>query len=310
MKNFARFLNFFCVCFPVLFLLAAGITLLHLWIDAISSVPVKPVIYLEEIIKSGCWALPFTLYLSVMFSINYGSRRKVSRFLVFVSLIILANLFTFGVSKALNNLYNMTEAHIRISHRTLGQPGMVLSRFGTVITLLGNPSNRMGSRVVSVDGRPLIYQEEPIGVGGEPIKLPPVPFYTRSGWFSRIIISELSISGENMAARFKEGTTPYFAWICSLILLLVSSCFVTRVSNWTMANMFLGLLVFRGVLAFETFINSDEIKILCRDFLHRAMPDMFITPMIFTIIAVLIMIYDLLLFLARIAGKTLSSPSH
>jgi hypothetical protein len=304
MKNFARFLVFFGVCFPLLFLLATGITLLHVWIDAVSSVPAKTGIYLKEAVESGRWILPATLYLSVMFSINYGNRHKVSRPFVFFSLIILVSLFTFGASKGLNSVYNMTEPPMQISHRTLGAPGMVLYRFDTVITLLDSPSNRMGSRVVSIDGRPLIYQEEPIGADGEIISLPPVPFHNPDKGFLRTIRGDLSISGQGMAARFEEGLVPYFAWICSLILLLVLLGFATEVSHWPLANIFFGLLVFRGALAFEVFINSDAVSGFLRDFLHGALPDMFITPVVFTAIATLILIYVLLLFFARITGKT------
>jgi hypothetical protein len=310
MKNFAKFLIFFGVCFPLLFLIGVGITLLHLWIDAVSIVPVKSVIYMKEIIESGRWVPPFTLYLSVMFSINYGNKHRISRPLIFVSLIILANIFIFSASKGLNNLYNMTEASMRINRKTLGQPGMILSQFDTVITLLDEPSNRTGSRVVAIDDSPLIYQEEPIGVDGELIELPPVPFYTHSRWFSRIIITELSISGQNIAARFEEGLVPYFAWIGAFTLLLVSLGFVTGVSSWPLANIFLGFLVFRGLLAFEVFINSDEVNGFFRDFLRGALPDMLIMPAIFTAIAALILIYALLLFLARISGKIRPSSSR
>ncbi|MDR0663405.1 MAG: hypothetical protein LBF80_04930 [Spirochaetaceae bacterium] len=304
MKNFARFLIFFGVCFPLLFVFAMGITLLHVWIDAISSVPAKTSVYMEEAAKAGCWILPFTLYLSVMFSINYGNRRRVSPPLVFFSLIILTSLFTFGASKGLNRVYNFTESPMRISHETLGQPGVVLYRFDTVITLLDNPSNRMGSRVVSIDGKPLIYQEKPIGADGKVISLPPVPFYNSERWFSRVILKDLSISGQGIAARFEEGLVPYFTWICALILLLVSLGFVTEVSRWPLANIFFGILVFRGVLTFEVFINSDEVSGSLKEFFSGALPDMFITPVIFTAITILILIYVLLLFLARITGKT------
>jgi hypothetical protein len=306
MKNFAKFLVFWGICFPLLFLLATGITLLHVWIDAVSSVPAKTGIYLKEVIESGRWILPATLYLSVMFSINYGNRHKISRPLVFFSLIILASLFTFGASKGLNSVYNMTEPPMKISRQTLGAPGMVLYRFDTAITLLDSPSNRMGSRVVSIDGRPLIYQEEPIGANGEIISLPPVPFYNPDKGFSRFIRGDLSISGQVMAARFEEGLAPYFAWICSLILLLVLLGFITKVSHWPLANILFRLLVFRGALAFEIFINSDAVSGFLRDFLRGALPDMFIAPVTFTAIAVLILIYALLLFLARVTDKTQS----
>ena len=113
----------------------------------------------------------------------------------------------------------------------------------------------------------------------------------------------LTISGEGMFTRFEEGIVPYFAGICSLILLLVSLGFATEVSCWPLANIFFGILVFRGVLAFEIFINSDEVNGFLKDFLNGALPDMFITPVILTAVAALILIYAFLLFLARVTAR-------
>ncbi|MDR2098075.1 MAG: hypothetical protein LBP37_06110 [Spirochaetaceae bacterium] len=300
MIKFVRFLLFFVVCFPALFLSTAGIAFLHVWIDAVSGVPVKTSIYLTEIVNSGCWILPFTLYLSIIFSINYGNRRKVNRPLVFLSLLVLASLFTFGASKCLNSVYRMIAPPLAVKHMTLGHPGMILSQAGTVTTLLDNPSNRVGSRVVSISGSPLIYQKAPIGANGEIISLPPVPFRTNSKWIYNATLGDLSFSGRYIAARFEEGAASYFSWICALTVLLVSLGFLTEASNWPLANIFLGIMVFRGILAFEVFLNSEEVSGFLSDLLRGTLPDMLISPIIFTAIAILILIYAILLLISRI----------
>ena len=300
-KNYVRFLIFFGLCFLILFITAIGIAFLHVWIDAVRNVPVKSGIALDEILKSGCWALPFALYLTIVFSINEGRRHRVAWPFIFAGAVVLASVFTFGISKGLSNAAAMTAPPLATNHLTLGRQGLLLSRPGTVITLLDRPSNPEGSRVVAVQDRELIYQKVPVGADGEIISLPPIPFHDASGWLSTLILSDLSVSGRFIAARFDEGLVPYFAWTLSLIVLLVSLGLVFELTHWPLANIFLGLLVFRGVLAFEVFLNSGEIMEYLREFTRGAVPDALITPVIFAAVSVLILVYSFLLFLSRIS---------
>jgi hypothetical protein len=302
MKNYARFLIFFGLCFPILFVTAVGITFLHVWIDAVGNVPVKSGILLNEIIKSGYWALPFALYITIVFSVNEGRRHKVAWPLVFVSAAVLASVFTFVISKGLSSASAMPAPPLATNHTTLGRQGLLLSRPGTVITLLDHPSNASGSRVVALKDRELIYQKVPVGADGKIISLPPIPFHYASFWLSTLIVSDLSVSGRFIADRFNEGLVPYFAWTLALIVLLVSLGLVFEFTHWPLANIFLGLLIFRGVLAFEVFLNSDKIMEYLREFTRGAVPDALITPIIFTALSALILVYSFLIFLSRVTS--------
>ncbi|MDR0684075.1 MAG: hypothetical protein LBF83_02970 [Spirochaetaceae bacterium] len=302
MKNYARFLIFFGLCFLILFITAVGIVFLHVRINAVGHVPVKIGIQLDEILKSSRWALPFALYLAIVFSINEGRRHRVAWPLIFTGAVVLASVFTFGVSKGLSNAGAMQSPPLATNHITLGRQGLILSSPGTVITLLDRPSNPNGSRVVAVRDRELIYQKTPVGADGKIISLPPIPFQDTSAWLSTLILNDLSSSGRFIASRFNEGLVPYFAWTLALIALLVSLGLVFELTHWPLANVFLGLLLFRGVLAFEVFLNSDEIMEYLREFTRGAVPDALITPIIFSAISVLILVYSFLLFLSRFTG--------
>ena len=304
MKNFARFLIFFGLCFLILYITAAGIAFLHVWIDAVGNVPIKSGIPLDEILKSGCWALPFALYLTIVFSINEGRRHRVAWPLIFAGAVVLAGVFTFGVSKGLSNAAAMHAPPLATNHITLGRQGLMLSSPGAVISLLDRPSNPSGSRVVAVKDRELIYQKVPVGADGKIISLPPIPFQDASAWLSTLILNDLSISGRFIAARLNEGLVPYFAWTLALIVLLVSLGLVFELTHWPLANIFLGLLLFRGVLAFEVFLNSEAAMEYLREFTRGAVPDALITPLIFAAIVALVLIYSFLIFLARVAGNT------
>jgi hypothetical protein len=169
--------------------------------------------------------------------------------------------------------------------------------------MLDQPSNENGSRVVSIKDQPFIYQKVPAGAGGTPISLPPIPFRGGGAWLPNSVLSDLSISGRYIAERFDEGSMSFLAWSTALILFLVSLAFIVGLSRWPLANVFLGILAFRGILAFEIFLNSEEIMEYLTGFARGALPDMFITPAILTTGAVLILIYIFLHFLARVSHK-------
>jgi hypothetical protein len=66
-----------------------------------------------------------------------------------------------------------------------------------------------------------------------------------------------------------------------------------------MANLFSGAVVFRGILAFESFIDSREVQRFLGDFLGSRIPSFYISPSIFGGLGVIIMIYTLLVYSAR-----------
>ncbi|MDR0383544.1 MAG: hypothetical protein LBH50_06110 [Spirochaetaceae bacterium] len=302
MKNFARFLCFFGLWFPLVFIIAAASVFLGAWIDAASQIPPESGITLSYIAEKGIWAMPFALYLTVIFSVNYGHRHGFSPPLVFISAILLAGAFVFGASKCLNIASGINAPPLAIKYITLGRPGLMLSRPKMVITLLDRPSNADGSRVVSIEGRPLIYQKRPAETDGKTIGLPPAPFRRGNLWILGGILSDLSISGKRMATRFDEGGAAFFSWVLALTALLVSLGFALEASSWPFVNILLELLAFRGVLAFGVFINSNEITEYLAGFSRGAVPDTFIAPAIFASAAVLLLIYSILFHLARAAS--------
>jgi hypothetical protein len=224
---------------------------------------------------------------------------------------LLANIFIFGASKGLNIAAKMETKAIAVKYGLSERIGLMLSRPGMTITLLDRLSNTNGSRVVAIDGRPLIYQKTPRGTDDKIIPLPPAPFRQDRTWLYDSISADFSISGQHLAARFEEGYLAFFSWTFTLSILLVSLAFVFEMTSWPLANFFLGLLVFRGILAFEVFLTSDEIMGYLRDFVRGAIPDIFIVPAIFAAVALLILIYGFLFHLARIKApeKVISGRS-
>ncbi|MDR2802933.1 MAG: hypothetical protein LBB22_01425 [Treponema sp.] len=307
MKNFARFLIRFGVYFILIFLTALVITWLNCWINVVSRISEENGVKFADFFEATRWTLPFTLYLTIIFSVNYGKRLKVPVPLIFIFTVALACGFTFGTAKGLNAFYGMGASPLPIKHGELGRPGLILSQPGTVITLLDQPSNSMGSRVVSINGEHLIYQKSPIGADGEIIRLPPIPFQNGNAMSKTSVFGDLYMSGRHILKRFGEGYMPFFAWILALTLLLVSLSLAVESGNWPLANMFFGFLLFRGILAFEVFLNSENITGYISEFSRHILPDTLIVSVIFTVIACLILVYIILLFLSRLAAKNAKS---
>jgi hypothetical protein len=183
--------------------------------------------------------------------------------------------------------------------KPLGGPGLILARGDTVIVLLGGPVEPRGPRVVSFPGQPLIYQEDPQGSGGTVPALPPVPFRTGVPWFLESLSIDFSLSGGQLEARFKEGLVPFLIYALSLIFLLASFRFIMNLSVWPLANLFTGALIFRGILALETFINSTETGELLAPFLGNRIAPKNMGPLLFCSFGVLICLYTALVSVAK-----------
>jgi uncharacterized membrane protein YfcA len=65
------------------------------------------------------------------------------------------------------------------------------------------------------------------------------------------------------------------------------------------ANLFLGCLAFRGILALETFLNSPEMQDAFGSFLGSWLLASLTVPLIFCFIGLLVYLYSILVFLSK-----------
>lgn len=306
MKNIARLVLFFSLSFAVLFLFSAALRYLHLWINGIRMLPSRPRAA-PEFIAALRWALSLTLYFSLLFGLSYAARlnagllgareRRLSAPPAMICLFILSLAFSGGAALGLERLGDMVSAP-GLS-RPLGGPGLTLTQGDTTVVLLRGPAEDRGPRVVAMSGRPLLYQERPLGPNNTVLSLPPVPFRDEAPWFLRSLGIDFSLTGRQFEARLREGLVSFLMYAGALIFLLVSLGFIFRLSNWPLANLFLGCLAFRGILAAETFLNSPEIQDLFASFLGNRLPLSYTVPLVFCLFGVLVDLYTFLVFLAR-----------
>jgi hypothetical protein len=300
MKNVARLALFFTISFAAIFVLAAFVRFLHIRIDVIRSMPPREGYLGGELLAAFRWALPAALYFSLLFSLSYTVRRRFFAPASMLCLFILGSAVCFGVTVGAESLSRLAEYFA--PSRSLGNPGLILTQADNAIVLIRDPEDIWGPRVVSIPGGPLLYQEFPRGPDKRPINLPPVSFRTDTAWILQSFIIDFSLVSGELVKRlnFPNGDILSFsAYICTLVFLLVSLRFALGMSNWPLANLFLGALVFRGILSMEVFLRAPEVEGILDSLLGDLIPPPYTGPLVFVFLGLLICLYTFLSFLAR-----------
>lgn len=302
MKNLARLVLFFSISFAVIFLLASGFRFLALQAAGESNLPQKPETVLTLIIAAAGWALPLTLFSSILVCLSYAARRQFSALMTVLCIIVLAMSFTFGISFALYNWKQVPPAGT--SARQLGGGGLILSnsldKNETAVVLLNGTAEPLGPRVTAIPGRPLNFQTS---TANADVKLPPIPFGNDTPWFLKSLSIDIRLCGEEFERRFGEGLDSFFIYTGALIFLLSSLGFIIKFSVWPFANLCLGALAFRGIFAAKTFFNSPEMREIFGSFFDRLLPpymvNLLVVPAIFFGFGLLVNIYALLVYAAK-----------
>jgi hypothetical protein len=298
MKNIARLALFFSVFLIVALVLAGTLEYLRLVLDAAGTVPAGPPLKLGEFIGAFQKISPLILYCVILMGLSYSARCFIAPAAAILSLFILAGGAALGLSLGLRELKTMDlPLQSGGETRTLGGPGLILSRWDTVVTLLGDPGKSEGGRVISIPGRPLIYQETPSGPSNA--VLPPVSFRNEESALMQGLVVDSALVAEQLETRLGGGLLSFGLYAGGMLLLLASLRFVLDLSSWPLANLFCGALVFRGILAFQTFVDSRSVQTFIAAFFDRRIDGALISPIIFAGLALLILLYTFLTSLAR-----------
>jgi hypothetical protein len=299
MKNLARLALFFSMCFVILFISTALLRFLALWIDAARIMPLRTE-FSGDFLTALMWAPPVTLYIVILLCLSYAARGKMSVFLSIAGIAVLSAAFTLVLSVGISHIEGVNFA-IETAPALRDHAGLVLSRSEMAMILL--KGDVQGPRVVSFSDQNMIYQESPRGTNDTTLTLPALPFRSETPYIIQSILIDFSMSARRMDALFREGLFPFFIYVGSLIFLLASLRFLLDLSAWPLANFFLGALVFRGILALETFLNARETYSLISSFLKNTplgyLKEDLIVPLIFGFLGLLVVIYTFLAYMAK-----------
>jgi len=294
-KDFAKQALLFCISFLIIFIAASSLKFLSLRVEWAKNLPAKPETSLTLLIAAAHWALSVALFSSVLFSLCYSARRNYSALMTVISIMSLSFLFCFGFSFILYNWESVPSA--QSMGMPLGGKGLILSnsltRNETAVVLLNGTAGPLEQRVSAIPGQPLIYHETSVSN----ITLPPIPFNDNTPWFLKSLSIDLRLNAEMFQSKFIQGFFPYFIYVGSLIFLLCSLGHAIKFSAWPLANLFLGILAFRGILVFETFLNSPEMQEIINSYLNGMLPLVLAVPFIFLGIGLLLHLYSFLIFI-------------
>jgi hypothetical protein len=301
MKNFAKLAIFFSILFIILFLIAIVLMFFSSWIGMASVIPVEARAG-EEIAEAAWKAIPGALYFSMLLALSFAARRRMPVFPAVVSMIILAFVFSVGVSLGISRTGVLGNIFKPVSP-IQSKPGLIVSQGENSIILLRESSEISGPRLVSIPGRPLIYQQVPVGPNNSILPIPAITFEDDTPWFIKSIGIDFSLSARELKSRFQANFLSFAFYAFSLILLLSSLRPVLELSQWPLANIFTGALVFRLILALETLLNTREINLLLASFVGKYVSSDFITPLVFCALGTLILLYTLLTRIARATSE-------
>jgi len=297
MKKLAKLILCFSLLFILLFFAVIFLKYLDFWISAARIIPLGNEI--GEAAADLAWkALPITLYVSILLALSYSVRLKILAPLAMLCIFVVGSALSIGMAIGIFRADSLKFA-LKPAAPVEGRPGLILTQSDNAIILLKSSSDVLGPRVVSIPGLPLNYQERPLGPNNTIINLPALPFTGYSPWFVQSVDIDFRLSAGEMENRISQGIIPLGAYILSLVLLLVSLHFLLKFSKWPLANLFFGALAFRMILLLETFINTGEINSLLVSFLGNRLSPLLITPLAFSALGVLVIIYTLLSWMAR-----------
>jgi hypothetical protein len=164
---------------------------------------------------------------------------------------------------------------------------------GTRAVLLGAAPE--SARVLSLPGQVLFF--EPVSTSYK-VRQVRLPFREeRNGILG--ISADFAGSARALKAWFDAGLVPFVLYAGSLSLFLISIGCLVNISFWPLANLFFGALAFRGALTLERFLNTAETRQLLSSFAGSVIPESLISPVIFTVLGSLILLYSGLVYLAR-----------
>lgn len=295
MKNIQpvlRVILVFSVWLIIIYFGALIVTFVSIQVDALRMG--RSEVTIREFIAAIPGILPGTLYLAILLGLNYTARKGLGSLPFMLCIGVLSCLYTLIVSLGMSWLGNIpppSEKPIR-----LGEPGLILSAADSAMVLLDDPADIQSPRVISLPNGPLVYEasQHTVATQAEVIELFPAPFKHKQG-----IIDDFSRSAEQFSTRLNRGFSSFIIYVFGLIFLLISLRFLMTMSSWPLANLCVGALIFRGVLALEVLLNSPKTLDFLAPVLSDRLPPALVSPLAFYTLGVLSTLFTVLIHLIR-----------
>ncbi|MDR2397639.1 MAG: hypothetical protein LBD74_02640 [Spirochaetaceae bacterium] len=280
MKHTLRVAVVFSIGFASLFIIAMLIQWLYIRLE-----PTMP-----EGKFLGMAVLPLTLYGGILLTLRYTVRVGVPILQAVITVAILALGWSGVLVLGLERL--TLPAHSQNTVLNLGSPGLILARSDKAQIFLPDPHNLQTPLVFAGIGPGLVYEATPDeetfqkGLG-----YPLVSFRTEVPAFLQGILRDLASTATQFRSRLNQGFPAFMLYAGGLILVLSSlRCFFT-LGAWPLANLGIGILVFRGVLALEALLNMPRTQRNLFLLSGSLIPQALLSPLILYALGILLLLY-------------------
>ncbi|MDR0568070.1 MAG: hypothetical protein LBG87_02555 [Spirochaetaceae bacterium] len=309
MKSVIRLILVMSLCFVVVFLIAGLVAFLQIRIDAIRSEPVLSGMQAEDLAGAGKSVLPLMIYFATLLGISYTARKGVPIPLSIGYLVCLGMVWTILVALGISVLEKIPAETVSRRNVALGGPGLIVTQTDRSLVFLQDPGNDGGPQVIAVPDMPLTYQPEGAEYTEERNQrisgLYPALKQSNMFFFLNGMLMDFDFAAQQMQNRLQTGFFFFILYAFALIFLLSSLRFIMDTSGWPMANLFLGILAFRGILALERLLDSAGVQQFLTSFIGDRFPDGLISPAAFFTLGIIIILGAALIHL----GKNRRTPA-
>ena len=303
MKNVAKLALFLSVSFILILICGVFLSLLEDWTNSALVFPPNSDafgVFTGKLTNYLSSSLPAAFYLSILLGLNYAARRRIFYPAAFAVILVFGVALGFGGFFGLENLNRIGfSVEIKKPDMTPAKPGFILNTGGaSQMVFLGDPYKSGSARAVLSFNKSLSFQDDNTPLAG--VRL---PFAIENRGFLNSISRDLKNSTRVFSGRFQNGLISYCIYTGTLAAFLISLSCLVNISFWPLANLFFGILAFRGVLALESFLGQESIHAILVSFAGKIVGEPFINPVIFCIMTILILLYSGLIYLSRGRGN-------
>jgi hypothetical protein len=244
-------------------------------------------------------AVPWALYIALLLTSSYAFRRSIAPGILIFLGIILALGFSLGAILGASRLEQMAGIGPSIRTSIPGGPGAILQTDGGLALLPLGPHQEEGPLVTASADGSLEYKKTR-RIGGSilgrirfGLKENSVPFFLSA------LVQDVDRCSEGLAAAYSKGLSVLAVQLCAQAFLLLSFWFILDITAWPMANLFLGSLIFRGILSFAALVNSTEAEGIIGGFMPLPLDGALLGPLVLFAMGAAVYLYSAVHALAR-----------
>ncbi|MDR1399843.1 MAG: hypothetical protein LBJ41_07975 [Treponema sp.] len=271
---FVRLIRFVCLWFISAFVVLTTAYFLAIRIDLARMLSfTQQEAKIDSLLTAGWRSLPLSVYITMLFGLSYCAQYKFPIFLSIIHMVVLSLLWIGFFSLILSVIQRGSPWPTETSHH-LGGVGLITVDGDQSQVLLQVP-DLSGMQVIAPPNSPLMYEDTQVGLG-----VPSVFFRNDTMYFiMERILGNFTHAGEQCGVRLRESFLSFFLYILALVFCLSTLRFVFDASSWPLANLFLGALLFWGVLKLETLLDSEQARTFISAINGEAFPMFLVVPL-------------------------------